>query len=268
MMHSRDVRRATLPATLAALVGGALLSAQGPVLESAWRVREIVIDGQVGDWERLQRVGDGPAVAIDNDQTSLRVAVATNDEVVRRQLATGLVVWIDADGRRRQSFGLRLEGLVRRPLPGATPGATAATLPPGGTSSTVLDQVDVLGPGRGQRRLIEDPASVGIRAAVGTEGGAIGFEIEIPLERTPAAPHAVGARPGSTISVGLETPPDPKTPRERGPLDSSYPYIYDPYWMFFNPPPPTNAQNRPPKEVVIKPLKLLWAGARLASPPR
>jgi hypothetical protein len=45
------------------------------------------------------------------------------------------------------------------------------------------------------------------------------------------------------------------------------PWINDPYGGYFDPPPPTNSGSRPPKEEVIKPMKLVWARVHLASAP-
>jgi hypothetical protein len=46
------------------------------------------------------------------------------------------------------------------------------------------------------------------------------------------------------------------------------PWVHDPYGGYFNPPPPTNSgSSRPPKEVVIKPMKLTWVQVELATAP-
>src|SRR5690606_14414176 len=152
------------------------------------------------------------------DAEALYLAIVSNDPTVREQLATGLVVWLDPTGRRRQTFGLRLEGLAPRPLAGATPTSASS-----GLSSdrvlTTLEEFDLLGPARLQRRLIDSAAEVGIALASGVEDGTVVYELKVPLGKSDAAPHSVGVTPGATISLGLETPADPRPPRRRTELE-------------------------------------------------
>lgn len=241
-------------------------------LSATWRVADVLVDGSMAEWPRLERVDTGPAVAVQNDAEALYLAIVSNDPTVREQLATGLVVWLDPTGRRRQTFGLRLEGLAPRPLAGATPTSASS-----GLSSdrvlTTLEEFDLLGPARLQRRLIDSAAEVGIALASGVEDGTVVYELKVPLGKSDAAPHAVGVTPGATISLGLETPADPRPPRRRTELErpmASNPWIYDPYGYgnYFRPPPPPGGSPRPPKEVEFKPMKLIWATVRLAAPPR
>ena len=215
------------------------------------------------------RVGAGPAVAAQNDDTSLYLAIASNDPTVRVQLATGLIVWLDATARRRQTFGVRLEGLAPRPLAGAAPTPTSSSLPD--RVSNPLEEFDLLGPARLQRRLVDDPAAVGFTLASGVENDTIVYEIRIPLAHTDATPHAVDARPGTTISLGLETPPDLRRGGGRNRLDnpmSTNPWVQDPWGYggyFTTPPPPPGGRPRPPEE--LRPLRLLWTTVRLAAAP-
>jgi hypothetical protein len=236
-------------------------------LLAAWRDADIAVDGSLADWTELSRVGQGPLVGARNDEHALYLVVASSDAIVRPQLATGLIVWIDRSGGKAQTFGLRLEGLTRRPLPGAAPDAASnGELEPG---SRALDDCDVLGPARNQRRLVDRPADVGLALASGFENRLVIYEMKLPLAKSDAAPYAVDAEPGATIAIGLETPIDPKLPKRREPLDNATtanPWINDPYGGYFNPPPPTNSGSRPPKEKKIKPMKLVWATVRLASP--
>jgi hypothetical protein len=237
-------------------------------LLATWRSADVAIDGSLADWTQLSRVGQGPLVGVRNDDRALYLAVASSDAVVRPQLATGLIVWIDRAGGKAQTFGLRLEGLSRRPLPGAAPdAASSGDLEPG---SHTLDDCDLLGPAKNQRRLIERPADVGIALAAGLENRLVIYELKVPLAKTDATPYAVDAGSGATIAIGLETPTDPKLPKRRDSLENpmtTTPWINDPYGGYFNPPPPTNSGSRPPKEKKIKPMKLVWATVRLAPAP-
>lgn len=263
--------RTSLTATAALLmtsgaVSPALVSTSPAesALAATWRTGDIAVNGSAAEWTALTRVGDGPMIAVQNDGDALFLVVTSSDATVRRQLATGLVVWLDGSGKKAQTFGVRLEGLTRRPLPGETPDGRA-DLPRGGSFRT-LDAFDLLGPEKNRRRLIDDPDKVGITLASGVEDDSVVYELKLPLEKSAALPYAVGARPATTIAVGLETPADPKPARSRDEPMPINPWLIDPYYGgYFNPPPPTNSADRAPKPTVLKPMKLLWVSVKLAT---
>jgi hypothetical protein len=244
---------------------------QDATVTATWRNADMVVDGSMTDWTSLVRVGTGPAVAVQNDDSSLYLAIASNDPTVRVQLATGLIVWLDGTARRRQAFGLRLEGLAPRPIAGTTPNASANDL--SDRVLTPLEEFDLLGPARLQRRLVENAADVGIALASGVEDGTVVYEVKVPLQTTGATPHAVGVTPGATLSVGIETPTDPRPARNRNRLAdpmNTRPWL-DPWGYggyFSTPPPPPGGSSRAPREVEFKPMKLLWATVRLAASPQ
>jgi hypothetical protein len=243
------------------------LSAQSRTITSSWLADEISVDGSMTDWPSLVRVEDGPAVAAQNNDDTLLVVVASNDERVREQLATGLIVWIDASGRRGQTFGVRLEGLRPPSLTGA--GATAAPDPLADTVLMKHDAFDLLGPARLQRRLIDDPESAGIQVATGVEHGMIAYELRIPLRESDTTPYAIGVAPGTRISIGLETPEPPRVRDRRRLADpmNTNPWIYDPwgYGNYFRPPPPPGGGDRAREPEPVKPMKLLWTTVQLAT---
>ncbi len=269
-------RPSTRSLLFAAMLGcGALMpmlvpvSAQDATIAATWRGSDVAVDGSIADWTSLARVGNGPAIAVQNDGATIYVAIASNDPTVRVQLATGLIVWLDGRARRTQTFGLRLEGLAPRPLAGAAPSATASNL----TDKVLntLEAFDLLGPARLQRRLIDNPTDVGIALASGVEDGTIVYELKVPLERTDATPHAVGVKPGATISIGLETPADPRRAGDRRRLDdptNTNPWL-DPwgYGGYFSTPPPPPGGRPRTRDEEFKPMKLLWATVRLAAAP-
>lgn len=258
---------AALSAVAAFSLGTPLaLSSRGAdaALTSTWRAADLAIDGSIADWPALARVDDGPAVAVQNDDASMFLAVASNDPTVRVQLATGLVAWIDGGNRHRQTFGVRLEGLAPRV-------GGASTERPSGQVRAPLDAFDLLGPARLQRRLIETPAAMGFEMASGVDGDLMVYELKVPLTAGPATPHAVGAGTGATVALGIETPADPRAPRNRNRLDnptSTLPWVHDPWGYggyFTQPPPPPGGWAREPKDEQFKPLKLMWMNVRLAT---
>lgn len=238
-----------------------------PVIAATWVRTDLAVDGSIVDWTRLERVGSGPTVAVANDATSIYLAVASADPMVRQQLATGLVVWLDSTAKRAQRFGVRLEGLVRRQLPGETADGSASGVLERTALRNSLDEFDLLGPAKNQRRLIERASTLGFALASGVDAGAMIYELKVPLAKTADAPHAVGAEPGSTIAIGLETPADPASSRRREGLEnptSTMPWVFNPYGGYFNPPPPPSGDRGQPKPVVIKPMKVVWTLVGLA----
>jgi hypothetical protein len=246
------------------------LGAQNDAIVAQWRATPIVVDGSITDWPSLTRVGSGPAVAAANDDTVLSLVIASNDRLVREQLATGVIVWMDAGNRRRQTFGLRLEGLAPRPPAGTSGAGAASAAPLESRVSQPIDSFDLLGPAQLQRRLIDDAAQVGIRLASGVDDGMVAYEIELPLTRSNGTPHALTAAPGTTIGVGIETPAEPRVTRERSRLADPWntnPWIHNPYGGYFNPPPPPGGGNRAPEPVEFRPLRLVWTQLKLAAAP-
>ena len=271
MLRSRAVWWGPLVACALLWPTPAATRAADATLAATWRTADIAVDGSIADWSGLERIDDGPMVAVQNDDGALYLAVASDDATVRLQLATGLIVWLDGSGRKVQTFGVRLEGLTHRPLPGATPDADASGDLPRGASYNTFDEFDLLGPAKNQRRLIDRPGDVGIALASGVENQSVVYELKLPLGKTDATPYAVGAAPAATMAIGLETPADPKPPRHRAGLDDpmmANPWAIDPYYGgYFNPPPPTNSADKDSKPKVIKPMKLMWISVRLAAAP-
>lgn len=175
---------------------------------STWLDPGLTVDGSVRDWPEFGRLDRGPAIAFRNDSNSLVVAVTTSDPELRRQLSTGLILWFDPSGKRTFDFGVRIPGPFRRALPGANPDGPPAS--ESASSTTRLDQFDVMGPGRNARRLIDLDPSLGVEVAAGLDQGAIVYEVRLPLQKSSAHPYAAGAGPGATIAVGLETPELPR----------------------------------------------------------
>jgi hypothetical protein len=253
-------------ATLLAASALATIRAADPSLDATWRSTSIAIDGSTSDWPPLQRVDNGPMVGVANDAGAVYLVVASNDPNVRRPLATGLVVWFDPSAQEAQTFGVRLEGLTDAPLPGATPTAAVGDSLAAAPAPHTIDTFDLLGPGKSQRRLIEQTDAIGIGLASGMEDRAVEYELKLPLAKSDATPYAVDARPGATILVGIETPAEPKI-RRRSQLEnpmSTDPYVIDPYGGYFRPM-PTNSGSKPRKEERIEPMDLIWVQVHLAA---
>jgi len=273
-MTVRSARKSIVgPRGLAILVlsvaFGLGLHARAPVLASVWRTEPITIDGAPNEWPPLTAVDKGPSVGVQNDGEFAYVVVSTNDEKWRPLLEGGLVIWLDADGGKARTFGIWLPGPAEPAPPGATPAPTA-TAGPTGVSTEVLDQFDLLGPGKNQRRLVDITPELGIEVANGLVGDAVVYEVKVPLQKTPARPYAVGVQPGESIGIGLATPETPRRAQRRKELVGSTGQIggYQPYMPGYLPVIPgmggRNFAGYADRDERAKPLSV-WTTLRFAT---
>jgi hypothetical protein len=242
-------------------------AASDPAFASTWPEPGLTVDGTLRDWPELGRLDRGPSIGFRNDSNTLIVAVTTSDPELRRQLSTGLILWLDASGKRTFDFGVRVPGPFRRALPGANPDGPA---PDSASSTTRLDQFDVVGPGRNARRLVDLDPSLGVEVATGLDQGAIVYEVRLPLQKSPGHPYAAGVAPGATITVGLETPELPRIrdgrDRESG-SGSSFGGGIGGMQGMGGSGMPQGGSSRRQNDDPPKPFKLVWMTAKLASAP-
>ncbi len=177
-------------------------------LTSKWRTEAVNVDGLSTDWQTPEPLERGLTVGAVNDGEFLYLIVSARDAEAIAYISTGLIVWLDPAGRRGETFGLRLEGVEQPLLPGMTPTA-APTASSARISTMVLDQFDVLGPGKNQRRLVDLTPELGIELASSRAETEVAYELRIPLQKTSSRSYAVGVAPGRTIGLGIATPEAP-----------------------------------------------------------
>lgn len=184
--------------------------------------QSLTIDGNLDDWgAEVQALNQkGLRVAIANDDAYLYLGLSTDDPAVQRQVITrGLIVWLDAGGGKKKTFGVQYPiGLVNMIGQGGFGGR-------GGQPPSEEER---------HRRLEEslvslqihdeqdDPLHLSVADFVGGElgfarsFGSVGYELRIPLQATDVQPYAVGAAPGTVIGIGIEVPElDRETLREQ-----------------------------------------------------
>ncbi len=212
----------------------ALLPALGQAkdlqIASSWATSQVKTDGSAGDWAAvLKPLGDPPIViGVRNDADFLYLCVRTSDLKVKRQLGiAGLTVWANGEGKTQKGFGVRFP--VRRG-PRMRAGGGAEDRPQGSPPTGDGGRADGLGRGPAEVELIgptaEDRLNVQpggdepVEAALGDDAGVTVIEYRVPLKPTETHPLAVGAAPGATIALGLETEKlkseESRTERPRG----------------------------------------------------
>jgi hypothetical protein len=215
------------------LVGSAagLIANKRQTINSHWRDRDVVIDGDNGEWPGpLSPIEENHPVltAAINDGQFLYVLLSTADTTSRRQiLRQGLIVWFDPSGGDKKHFGVKYpvgvppeEGAQRRGGYGRGSGGWGRS--PGGSGSgdssagdagqsrpaeeEPVDRLEVYGPQKDDAHSFVTSAAPGISVKIGSVEGYLVYELKVPLTKTADTPYAIEAKPGASIGFGIETP--------------------------------------------------------------
>ncbi len=181
-----------------------------PELHSAWKDHEITVDGKGADWQHITRYVEktNAAVGLLNDEHHLYVCLTTMDRITATQIAaSGFTVWIDPEGGKKKSFGIRF------PL-GMAEGGNLMKLresmrDPKKFRELFEDlgsEMEILGPGENQRVRTLCSAIEGIEVSAGYSEGRFVYELKLPLTRSAAQRYGIGTDPGRQIGLGFETP--------------------------------------------------------------
>jgi hypothetical protein len=207
-----------------------LVANKRQIINSHWRDRDVVIDGDNGEWPGpLTPVEENHPVltAAINDGQFLYVLLSTADTTSRREiLRQGLIVWFDPSGGDKKHFGLKYpvgvppeEGQGRggyrrggggynRPSGDSGSGDSGAAEP--GQSRPAepepIDRLEVYGPQKDDAHSFVTSAAPGISVKIGTVEGYLVYELKVPLTKTADTPYAIEAKPGASIGFGIETP--------------------------------------------------------------
>jgi hypothetical protein len=181
-------------------------------LESQSPTGTLAIDGRIDDWAgAVRRVnGERFSLGVLNDGDHLYVSLLTTDPgIVGQVVRGGLTIWLDADGGKDKSFGIRFPlGLAADGTRGSLTGGGSASRGPGGMEdrfSASLSELEILGADGHSLRLAAGRIP-GISAAATFEYGTLITELAVPLQTNETIAYAVGAAPESVIGLGLETP--------------------------------------------------------------
>lgn len=193
------------------VVVAGLLTGCGPdtELDSAWRTREITIDGRHDDWQGALTYLEDPGIVVGllNDDEFLYVTLSTSTRAMGMQmLRAGTTVWFDDNGGTDKTFGIRFPVGVRQMVVSSS---GSGGQPDPGVMQTLLDmstsRLEIRGPGEDDRLRFDLDASPGIDVRVTNFAGSFIYELRIPLRQSDGFPYAIGAAPGDTVGVGLET---------------------------------------------------------------
>jgi hypothetical protein len=232
----QNVRR-LLPLALAIAIAapaGLGASDKRQRIDSHWRERDVVIDGDNGEWPGpLLRVDPNQSLtaAAVNDGQFLYVVLSTSDAALRAQImGQGLIVWFDPSGGTKKVFGVKYpvgmapgdmpgrgRGFRRRdPATGAGEGSTADGGEPRQRAGVPdpPNRLEIYGPEKGDAHSFVPEAVPGIAVKVGQVEGSLVYELKVPIAKTTELPYAIGARNGALLGFGIETPKMERPSRE------------------------------------------------------
>ena len=143
-------------------------------------------------------------LGVQNDQEFLYLQVTIPDRRKQRQIAfQGLTVWLDYRGGEERRFGIRYPLPGDHPFSGERPpemGDTAALTP-----VTLSDDIEIIGPMAGEHHRVRMSETHGIAVRLYNSDGLMRYLVTVPLSDNGEHIYGIGARPGSTIGLGIES---------------------------------------------------------------
>ena len=179
---------------------------------SHWRNDVIVVDGSEEEWPIAPQYYDedtNTSIRVMNDAEAVYVCFTTNDESLKRKLmVTGLTLWIDSAGGKKESFGVHLSGAGPRhrvkPDRGDTHQEVKNVRPPQLLLETPqklgITRLDTIGP---LTVTVSEAREMGVHVGAGQpDGRRFVYEYKI---RFTAGPSLSALSPGMVMGIGITT---------------------------------------------------------------
>jgi hypothetical protein len=174
----------------------------------------IVVDGRSDDWKSALRYYEDAKVALGvcHDDSSVYVCVTTSDRSrIAQIMSMGMITWFDTTGGDAKYFGAQFPLGMRHM---ETPGVGMPPMgEPGGIDAQdrwkglaeQSRQIDIVGPGKMERREILLPSREGVEARVAMQGGNLVCEMKLPMHVKLSYDLALGFSKSGALGVGVET---------------------------------------------------------------
>lgn len=196
-----------------------ICTAAGQAMEisSCWVTEPPIVDGRATDWDSIPTtyLGDeGVVLGLCNDSTNVYVLFRFRDPGWLRAIRmTGLTLWLDAEGKEKEEFGIRYYGgpSLAELMELAEPGDNnlLSGLPPERRERMEermerrKEELIVIYRGREQPDAILTDGSAGPLVDFGSSRTLFTYEFAVPLQGSDYATFGMAAEPGSIISVGF-----------------------------------------------------------------
>ena len=189
-------------------------------LNSEWRDREIIVDGRNNDWlGAMMYIEDANiSVGLLNDESFMYFCMIAENPLIRTQvMRRGFTLWFDPEGGKKKTFGIRFPtGMKMRDAPMRRSYDEQNREEFREISKRALTELEILGPGEEEQKRMPVAEAKGIDIRIEASSGMLVYELKVPLQSSEEYPYAIGAKPGASIGLGLETPKiDRSAMRER-----------------------------------------------------
>lgn len=207
-MRSLVTTRSSLCVILATVVFSLLSPGCSSTLElsSGWTTRELKLTGSEAPWTgaTTRIVGPDVHVGVKNDSNNLYVCLITSNRATQMQiLALGCTFWFDAEGTKNKKFGIQFP--VSRLSQGRRLPARENSQEFQRLVEAAQRQLEIYGPGEGQRQRISEQEGKGIEAHLGYVNETLTCELKVPLQRTESHPYGINVDTAKPLNVYLET---------------------------------------------------------------
>ncbi len=182
-------------------------------IDSLWREKEILIDGNSSDWlgALVYLEDNGVSVGIQNDEHDLYICLLAESSFLRSQvMRRGFTLWFDPAGGKDKTFGIKFP--IGMPIPETRPQARIEPIDRIDREQklerieSLNDKLEILGPGKSDQRRIPLNKVKGIEVFIDAASGLLVYELKVPLKQSDENPYAIQASAGDTLGVGFEMP--------------------------------------------------------------
>lgn len=184
-----------------------LVSAGNDKIITAWTPSTITVDGDPSDWPdgQISFFPDNEyAIGTANDSSHLFIVFRfRNPEWVRSIRMTGLTVWLDAKGKKKEQLAVKYNG---GPEPPPRQGKTNDRVP----AEMRQKRNEMMRPAFHfveKERLVDTEiptdGSLGPAVAFDTLYGMYTYEFKIPFKKSVAGNYGIDLQPGQKYSIGL-----------------------------------------------------------------
>ena len=182
-------------------------------IDSLWREKEILIDGNSSDWlgALVYLEDNGVSVGIQNDEHDLYICLLAESSFLRSQvMRRGFTIWFDQAGGKDKRFGIKFP--LGMPIPETRLQARNELTDRIDREQklerieSLNDKLEIVGPGKDDQRRIPLNKVKGIEVFIDAASGLLVYELKVPLKQSEGNPYAIQASAGDTIGVGFEMP--------------------------------------------------------------
>jgi hypothetical protein len=176
-------------------------------LASSWTDNPVAVEDSVERWYGALKPLEDTHVSlgVQNDTGYVYLCVVAPQEQFRRQMmGPGLTIWFESD--QGQKMGIHYPMGFASRQSGTEYGENSSEPRARDQMERLsLGEVEIIGPGKHDRNILSPVELRGIQVKIGNVGTQTVYEMRVPLRESAAYPYAVGASPGSKLTLEIET---------------------------------------------------------------